>query len=114
MRAALEKGKCPDKTKVRTDVGSVVKGQQATDFTDASNTAVESVVRYRYNGGAGMTTVVETHIITQRGLAVIDTSVMLSGAATSTKTVDRAMAMNRSWNAEAVQAYEAFGSGGSA
>jgi hypothetical protein len=111
--AALRKLDCPDSTKVKTDVGTVVKADQGTDVTDASEAGVASMVTSRYGGGAGTTTVVEIRSTTQRELAVIQTEVILSGGATAWKTVNRAAEMNRRWHMQPLAAYAAFGSGNS-
>lgn len=111
--AALRTVDCPDATKVRTDVGSIVAGKQSTEFTDASRTGLTTIVRYRYDGGAGMMTMVSVSTTTQVGLVVLQTQIGLSGRATSPATVAKAVAMNKAWHAGAVAAYEAFGSGGS-
>jgi hypothetical protein len=111
--AALKGTVCPDSTQVATDVNTVVKADQGSDFTDSTETGITSIVNYRYDGGAGMTSVVEIRSTTQRGLAVIQTEVILSGSATSTKTVNRAEEMNKRWHRKALAAYQAFGSGNS-
>jgi hypothetical protein len=111
--AALRKADCPDTTKVKTDVGTVVKGQQGTDFTDSSQTGIESSATYRYDGGAGMTSVMEFRMTTQVGLTIVQTEVTLSGDAATTKNLDRAAQLNRKWHAQALAAYNAFGSGSS-
>ena len=111
--AALRKADCPDSTKVRTDVNSVVPGDQAADFTSADQNGIGSIVTYRYDDGAGMTTVTEIRMTTQVGLAVVHTEVGLAGSATKTSTVNRAMKLARSWHARSLAAYRAFGAGAS-
>ena len=111
--AALKGADCPDTTKVKTDVGTVVKADQGTDFTDADQNGIISGVSYRYDGGAGMTDVVELRVTTQVGLAVVQTEVVLSGKSTSQKVVERADRLLKRWQKQALAAYEAFGSGGS-
>jgi len=111
--AALKATNCPDNTKVKTDVGTVVTADQGTDFTDAAENGIVSLVSYRYDGGAGMTDVVELRVTTQVGLAVVQTEVVLSGSSASQKVVDRADRLVKRWQKQALKAYEAFGSGGS-
>jgi hypothetical protein len=100
---------CPNSTKVRTDVGSVVQGKQKAAFTDAAKTSLTMVVAYSYDGGAGMMDVVQITSTTQRGLAIVQTEVFLAGPATKARTVNAAVALNKDWHARAVAAYEAFG-----
>lgn len=111
--AALKASDCPDTTKVKTDVGTVVKADQGTDFTNATENGIVSGVSYRYDGGAGLTDVVELRVTTQVGLAVVQTEVILSGTSTSQKVVDRADRLAKRWHKQALAAYMAFGSGDS-
>jgi hypothetical protein len=111
--AALRAASCPDTTKVLTDVGTVVKADQGTDFTDATENGIVSSVSYRYDDGVGMTDIVELRVTTQVGLAVVQTEVVLGGKSTSQKVVDRADRLIKRWQRQALAAYEAFGSGNS-
>ena len=104
---------CPDSTAVRTDTGVVVMGTQTSDFTDSSHSGIESVMTYKSMGGDGLATIMEIRTTTQAGLVVVQTEVHLVSPAATHRNLDRAVALNRQWHAQAVAAYRAFGSGNS-
>ena len=111
--AKLKKADCPDSAKVSTDVQTVVKAEQGSDFTDASMSGISSGVSYMYDGGSGMTNVMTLTTTTQRGLAVVQTDVTLSGPTVTTKNASKAGSLNTRWHKRVLAAYEAFGSGNS-
>lgn len=111
--AALRAVDCPDATKVTTDTGEIVPGEQGTDFIDASRTGVASAVTYQVVGGDGRATIMDIRTTTQVGLAVLQTRVSLVTPAATPRAFERAVALNRKWHAQLVAAYEAFGVGAS-
>ena len=67
---------------------------QGSDFTDASMTGFVSSVTYKEQG----TPVTTTTRTTQRGLAVVQTEVTVSGQASTQKKRGRAAALNTRWH----------------
>lgn len=106
--AALAKIDCPDDAKVGEDgPASAVPAQQASDYTSAAlDSYVSSITSTQ--GGVKVTTETRT---TQRGLAVVQTQVTVSGPASGRKWVSRASATNKRWHARVMAAYSAFGTG---
>ena len=108
--AALKAIDCPDTAKVSEDgPDSAVPASQGSDFTNASMTGYASGVTYKEQG-TPVTTETRT---TQRGLAVVQTEVTVSGQASTDRKFARAAALNKRWHRQVLAAYEAFGSGNS-
>jgi hypothetical protein len=108
--AALRKIDCPDSAKVSEDgPASAVPADPGSDVTDASMTGFVSSVTYPEQG-TPVTTTIRT---TQRGVAVVQTEVTVSGQASAQKKRGRAAALNTRWHRQGLAAYEAFGSGSS-
>lgn len=102
--AALKRVDCPDSAKVRLDVGpgNVVPAQQGSDFMNAAMDSYGSGVTYTDTEGVKT---MELTLTTQRGLAVIQTTVSLAGSEATAKRLNRADRMNRRWHAQVVAAY---------
>ena len=108
--AALKKVDCPDSAKVSTDgPDTAVKADQGSDYTDASMTGFVSSVTYQ-EAGTPVTIITRT---TQRGLAVVQTNVLVAGKANTQKKRGKAAALSTRWHRQVLAAYEAFGSGSS-
>ena len=108
--AALKKVDCPDSAKVSTDgPDTAVKADQGSDYTDASMTGFVSSVTYQ-EAGTPVTIITRT---TQRGLAVVQTDVLVAGKANTQKKRGKAAALSTRWHRQVLAAYEAFGSGSS-
>ena len=113
--AKLRKLGCSDTAKHPTESETMVTALQGTDFTDASNTGVESGVTFVDDGTRGY---VET-ATTQRGLAVVQTQVRKFVKGTQTlkaqqETFNRLSDFNQKWHAKVVKAYQSFGVEGTA
>lgn len=109
--ARLQATVCPDDAEVGLDSGpgNTVDASQGSDITSSARDGIEASVTYK----EGSVTVTTTTITTQRGLAVVQTEVTVSGSARTSKSVQKAADMNRTWHQRVLSAYEAFGSGGS-
>ena len=109
--AALQSTVCPDSPKVGTDSGeeNLVQASAGSDFTNADKNSISVGTTYK-EGSVTVTTLTITTVV---GIGVVQTSVTVSGPAASSKGVNKASDMNKKWHAQAVKAYEAFGSGSS-
>jgi hypothetical protein len=108
--AALKTVDCPDSAKVSTDgPDTAVKAVQSSDYTDASMTGFVSSVTYK-EAGTPVTIITRT---TQRGLAIVQTDVLVAGQANTQKKRGKASALSTRWHRQVLAAYEAFGSGDS-
>ena len=108
--AALKTVDCPDSAKVSDDgPENAVPADQGSDYTDGSMTGFVSSVTYKEQG-TPVTTITRT---TQRGLAVVQTTVTIAGSALTPKRVQKASVVHQRWHRQVLAAYEAFGSGGS-
>lgn len=108
--AALKKIDCPDAAKVSEDgPATAVPAVQSSDYTDASMTGFVSSVTYKEKD-TPVTIITRT---TQRGLAVVQTDVLVAGQANTQKKRGNASALSTRWHRQVLAAYEAFGSGNS-
>lgn len=109
---ALQSADCADNPTITTDEGVKVPGQSGSDFTDSSQTGYAAGLTYPQ----GDKIITQSVYTTQRGLAVIQTEVLVvspKSASDSTlqSVANKAGATTKAWQAAAVKAYEAFGQG---
>ncbi|MCX6433786.1 MAG: hypothetical protein NTX29_13765, partial [Actinobacteria bacterium] len=103
---------CPDTPTVVWGAGPYVNVEavQSSHFSSAARIGIETTVRFPDPHGVQT---FEHRLTTQRGLAVIQTTVGLAaGSATATRQRVAAR-LDRGWHRQVLAAYEAFGSGGS-
>lgn len=115
--AALRSASCTDRPKVPTESETLVTGDQGFDQTDAAFTGLASAMTY-VEPGEDLRGYVST-ISTQRGLAIVQTQVRQYRALPQAmkqqqRGLDRVDAVNASWHARVLAAYQAFGVEGTA
>lgn len=108
--AALKSTVCPDDAKYGEDgPASAVPASQGSDFANASRDSLISSITSTQQGSS---VTIETQT-TQRGLAVIQTTVVVSAPKPGSALVGRGSKTNRTWHQRVLDAYDAFGTGGS-
>ena len=111
---AMKNNRCADNPIVMTDGGDKVKAESGSDFTDDSLTGYVAGLTYKQDDKI----LFDNIYTTQRGLAIVQTRVTRwvdtpMAMEQQQDTVSKLSAVNKSWHANAVKAYENFGQGNS-
>lgn len=106
--ASLRAADCPPAPKVEWGDGVpvIVDAVQGSRFTGAAHMGIEATVRFPDPQGVRT---YEHRITTQRGLAVIQTTVALSAGSATVSNQRIAERLDRRWHKQVVAAYQNFG-----
>lgn len=109
---ALQSARCSDSPRVPGEGGGLIPAESGSDFTDDSRTSYIAGASYTEDGRQ----VFRSIQTTQRGLAIVQTSVYRSVEGSMTlgqrqQAVNRVNSVTQAWHTNAVRAYENFGQG---